>query len=194
MDATDWRGRVRRCRVAWDAGASEVGVWAPNGEGPDWAWQRVDVIEAFTVGTVDQVRDEAPGAGMALDAVEVLRDPQTAISLTIAALVEVAMVHAGVPPTAAKLIGDVAGRLGRRLLAADSGGDRGPGVPYADFDYDPGTGRTWPEKPQIGRAERGSPPDAPGDLPDPRRHDSGSTGSRSWPADCPWRQVEEDEP
>jgi len=149
--------------MVWHRDAAKVGVWVPGGDGPDWTWQRADVIEAFTVRAFDRVRDEARGADMALDAVEVIRDPQTVVSLAIAALVEVAMVHAGVPLTAAKLIGDVAGRLGRSLLAEDPGGDRGPAVRYVDFDYDD-TGRTSPEKPEIQRADRVSPPDATGEL------------------------------
>lgn len=194
MDATDLRGRRPGCRVALDADAAEVSVWMANGDGPDWTCERVDVIEAFTDGTFDRARDEARGAGMALDAVEVVRDPRTVVSLTIATLVQVAMVHAGVPPMAAKLIGDMAGKLGRSLLADEADGDQGPAVCYVDFDYDD-TGRIRGEEPEIQRADRVPRPSAAGELLDreetPRaaraqpvpRSRGTSPGTRSLPPD-----------
>jgi hypothetical protein len=69
-------GRFPHCRVVWD-GAGEVGVWVANGEQRDQVWrQRVEVIEAVADRALEQVRDEARGVDLALDAVEVLRDPR----------------------------------------------------------------------------------------------------------------------
>src|ERR1700728_5323190 len=115
------------CRVFRD-GTGEVAVWVANGDQPGWPWrQRIEVIEAVADRALDQVRDEARGAGMALDAVEVLRDPQMIVPLTIAAVAQVAAVHAGIPVLIAKLIGDAAGKLGQRLLAPGAGRDQEPG-------------------------------------------------------------------
>jgi len=175
--------RFLRCRVVWD-GAGEVGVWVANGDQPGWAWrQPVEVIEKVADRAFDQVRDEARGAGMALDAVEVLRDPQMIVPLTIAAVAQVAAVHAGIPVLIAKLIGDAAGKLGQRLLAPESGPDRDPAVCYVDFDYDADTRRTWPENPEIQKVDRTSRDDATGELLDPRRDgttraDRGTTATR----------------
>ena len=165
--------RLPHCRVVWD-GAGEVGVWVADGDQPGCAWrQPVEVIGAVADRAFDQVRDEARGAGVALDAVEVLRDPRMIVPLTIAAVVQVAAVHAGIPVLIAKLIGDAAGNLGQRLLAAESGPDRDQAVRYVDFDYDydtsTGIGRTRPENPAIRRADRTSRHDAIGELLDPRR-------------------------
>jgi hypothetical protein len=177
--------RLPHCRVVWD-GAGEVGVWVANGDQPGWAWrQPVEIIGAVADRAFDQVRDEARGAGMALDAVEVLRDPRMIVPLTIAAVVQVAAVHAGIPVLIAKLIGDAAGNLGQRLLAAESGPDRDQAVRYVDFDYDydtsTGTGRTRPENPAIRRADRTSRHDAIGELLDPRR-DRTTRAARGTPA------------
>ena len=175
--------RFLHCRVVWDD-AEQVGVWVANGDQPGWAWrERVDVIEAVADRALGQVRDEARGADLALDAVEVLRDPRMLVPLTIAAVVQVAAVHAGLPVTAAGLLGDTAGKLGRRLLAATSGRDRDPAVCYADFDYDADTRRTQPENPEIQKVDRTSRHDAIGELLDPRRDgatraDRGTTAAR----------------
>ncbi len=68
--------RFLHCRVVWDD-AEEVGVWVANGDKPELVWrERVEVIEAVADRALEQVRDEARGADLALDAVEVLRDPQ----------------------------------------------------------------------------------------------------------------------
>lgn len=161
--------RVPHCRVVWD-GAGEVGVWVANGDQPGWAWQqRVDVIETVADRAFEQARGKARGAGMALDAVEVLRDPRMIVPLTIAALVQVAAIHVGIPVMAAKLLGDAAGKLGRRFLAAEAGGGQDPVIRYADFDYDVGAERTRPESPEIKRADRASRHDAVGELLDARR-------------------------
>ena len=161
--------RVLHCRVVWDD-AEEVGVWVANGDEPGWALrQRVEVVETVADRAFEQVRDEARGADLALDAVEVLRDPRMLVPLTIAAVVQVAAIHAGLPVTAAKLLGDAAGKLGQRLLAATSGRDRDPAVYYADFGFDADTRRTRPENPEIQRVDRTSRHDAIGELLDPRR-------------------------
>jgi hypothetical protein len=160
---------VLHCRVVWDD-AEEVGVWVANGDEPGWALrQRVEVVETVADRAFEQVRDEARGAGLALDAVEVFRDPRMLVPLTIAAVVQVAAIHVGLPVTAAKLLGDAAGKLGRRLLAATSGPDRDPAVCYVDFDYDADTRRTRPENPEIQKVDRTSRHDAIGELLDPRR-------------------------
>ena len=177
--------RLPHCRVVWD-GAGEVGVWVADGDQPGCAWrQPVEVIGAVADRAFDQVRDESRGAGVALDAVEVLRDPRMIVPLTIAAVVQVAAVHAGIPVLIAKLIGDAAGNLGQRLLAAESGPDRDQAVRYVDFDYDydtsTGIGRTRPENPAIRRADRTSRHDAIGELLDPRR-DRTTRAARGAPA------------
>ena len=173
--------RFLHCRVVWDD-AEEVGVWLANGDEPDWAWrERVDVIEAVADRALEQVRDEARGADLALEAVEVLRDPRMLVPLTIAAVVQVAAIHAGLPVTAARLLGDAAGKLGRRLLAATSGRDRDPAVCYADFDYDADTRGTWPENPEIQKVDRTSRQDAIGELLHPRR-DRTARAARATPA------------
>jgi hypothetical protein len=174
--------RVLHCRVVWDD-AEEVGVWVANGDEPGWALrQRVEVVETVAGRAFEQVRDEARGADLALDAVEVLRDPRMLVPLTIAAVVQVAAIHAGLPVTAAKLLGDAAGKLGQRLLAATSDRDRDPAVYYVDFDYDADTRRTRPENPAIQKVDRTSRHDAIGDLLDPRR-DRGTRADRATPAD-----------
>lgn len=161
--------RLLHCRVVWDD-AEEVGVWVANGDEPGWALrQRVEVVEMVADRALEQVRDEARGADLALDAAEVLRDPRMLVPLTIAAVVQVAAIHAGLPVTAAKLLGDAAGKLGRRLLAATSGRDRDPAVYYVDFDYDADTRRTRPENPEIQKVDSTSRHDAIGELLDPRR-------------------------
>lgn len=162
--------RFPHCRVVWDAADEEVGVWVANGDQQDWAWrQRIEVIEAVAGRALDRARDEARGADLALDAVEVLRDPRMIMPLTIAAVVQVAAVHAGIPIPMAKLIGDAAGKLGQRLLAAEPGRGRDTGVYYVDFDYDTGTCRTQPDDPAIQKASRASRGDAVGELIGPRR-------------------------
>lgn len=169
------RDRFPHCRVVWDADGAEVSVWVANGDEPGWVRrQRIEVIEAVAGRAFEHVRDAAPGAEMAVDAVEVLQDHRTIVSLTIAALVQVAAVHAGIPVPAAKLIGDAAGKLGRGLLNTESGGDRDPAVRYVDFDYDTDTDRTRPEEPGIRRADRASGRDAVGELLDPHRRDRGT--------------------
>ena len=163
--------RFLHCRVVWDD-AEEVGVWVANGDKTELVWrERVEVIEAVADRALEQVRDEAHRADLALDAVEVLRDPRMLVPLTIAAVVQVAAIHAGLPVTAARLLGDVAGKLGQRLLAATSGRDRDPAVYYAgfDFDYNADTGRARSEDPEIQKIDRTSRADAIGELLDPRR-------------------------
>jgi hypothetical protein len=175
------------CRVFWD-GTGEVAVWVANGDQPGWAWrQRIEVIEAVADRALDQVRDEARGAGLALDAVEVLRDPRMIVPLTIAAMVQVAAVHAGIPLTTAKLLGDAAGKLGQRLLGPGSGRDQDPAVCYIDFGYDADAGRTRPENPEIHNLDRTPRGDAIGELLDPRRDgttraDRGTSADRGRPA------------
>src|SRR6204780_4061723 len=160
--------RVLHCRVVWDD-AEEVGAWVANGDEPGWALrQRVEVVETGADRAFEQVRDEARGADLALEAVEVLRDPRMLVPLTIAAVVQVAAIHAGLPVTSARHLGDAAGKRGRRLLAATSGRDRDPAVCYADFDYDADTRGTWPENPEIQKVDRTSRQDAIGELLHPR--------------------------
>jgi hypothetical protein len=188
MDATtravgrDPGDSIRRCRVIWDADGREASVWVANGDEVGWvSRQRVDVIRAVADRAVEQVRDEARGADMALDAIEVLRDPRMIVPLTIAAVAQVAAVHAGIPTPVAKLIGDAAGKLSQRLLTAESGRDADPAVRYGDFDYDIATGRTWPDDPEIKRADRASRHDAIDGLLDPRR-DAATRAARGTPA------------
>jgi hypothetical protein len=169
------------CRVVWD-GTGEVGVWVANGDQPGWAWrQPVEVIEAVADRAFEQVRDDARGADLALDAVEVLRDPRMIVPLTIAAVVQVAAVHVGLPVTVAKLLGDAAGKLGQRLLAETSGRDQDPGILYADFGYDVSAERTRPADPEIQKADRASRHDAIGELLDGRR-DRTPRAARAAPA------------
>jgi hypothetical protein len=177
---------TKRCRVAWDAAGREVGVLVING---DESWiekQRID-FEATAGQAIERIRDDAPGAEMALDAVEVLRDPETLVSLTIAALVQVAAVHAGLPALAAKLLGDAAGRLGRALLSAEPGGDRDPAVCYADlgYDYEPGTSRTWVEDPSTREAHPASRGVTLDSVLAPRRADTTDRAGRAARADRP---------
>ena len=177
-DSPDSPVRVPHCRVVWDAAGAEVGVWVANGDEPGWVRrQRVEVITEFADRALEHVRDELPGAEMAVDAVEALRDPRTIVSLTIAAVAQVAAVHAGIPVTAAKLIGDAAGRLGQRLLAGESDRDQDPAVRYLDFDYDTQACAPRPEDPAIQKAGRGSRHDAVGELLD--RRGTQTRGDRS---------------
>ncbi len=180
-DSPDSPVRVPHCRVVWDAAGAEVGVWVANGDEPGWVRrQRVEVITEFADRALEHVRDELPGAEMAVDAVEALRDPRTIVSLTIAAVAQVAAVHAGIPVTAAKLIGDAAGRLGQRLLAGESDRDQDPAVRYLDFDYDTQACAPRPEDPPIEKAGRGSRHDAVGELLDRRGTQTrGNRGDRS---------------
>ena len=174
--------RLAHCRVVWDGGAEEAGVWVANGDQEGWPWrQRIEVIEAVAGRAVDQARNQARGADLALDAVEVLRDPRMIVPLTIAAVVQVAAIHVGFPVPMAKLIGDAAGKLGQKLVAADSGRDRDTGVYYVDFDYDTGTRSIRPDDPAIRTADRASRDDAVGELIDPRR-DRTTRAARGTPA------------
>jgi hypothetical protein len=175
--------RFPRFRVVWDAAEAEVGVWAASGDERDWIWrQRVSVIEEVANRAFDHARDEARGADLALDAVQVLRDPRMVVPLTIAAVVQVAAVHVGIAVPVAKLIGDAAGKLGQRLLAAESGGDRDPAVRYVDFSYDTGTRRTRPGDPAARSESRASRSDVTGELLGSRRRDGGTRAALTGPA------------
>ena len=177
---------TKRCRVAWDAAGREVGVSVINGDKSSIEKQRIDA-EAIAGQAIGRIRDDAPGAELALDAVEVLRGPETLVSLTITALVQVAAIHVGLSALAAKLLSDAAGKLSRALLSAEPGGDRAPAVCYADldYDYDPGTDRIRIEDPSTRAAHPASRGDTLDSLLAPRRSDTTGRVGRAGRADRP---------
>lgn len=152
-------------RVIWNPAGDEVAVSVLRGDGSSLAScrQHVEIIEAF----VDQAREGIHEASTTLATVEAVRDSRSAVAMAIAAISQVAAAHAGIPMWAAKIIGNIAGKLGRRLLGDSP--DRGESdsvARYLDFGCDvqsqePGPGEPGvtvrPEEPEVTRFPGPSP-------------------------------------
>jgi hypothetical protein len=123
------------CKVIWDGKKQQVSVGVTNGDGSVPVWRTEQVETAVTVAKreLGEVSDDIHEVETISGAAELLRDPgATILSRAIAAVTQVAALHAGLGVAAAKLIGMAAGRLAQDKLANRADRDR----IHADLEFD----------------------------------------------------------
>jgi hypothetical protein len=165
-------GRPVQVRLVWDGWPGEIeGVRVRNVNTRTYSSVRpterlaADVREAFAHFVADGIVAAvwpAPGTGLGppassaelLNVTEELLDPRLLAAEVVRVIVQIAAVHAGIPPFVARVMGQAAGDLFTELLSPDPGASEVQAVQYVDFalSVEDGSLINSPALPQIATA------------------------------------------